>query len=94
MPQSLLQYTNCDHGSPRFCFCYLLMLPLQYVPNCYQPQNLLNSGLSIELQHKKYTGTVVPIAIGSTAKRPEAFGFALIFFATFLHQGKKVEYNF
>ena len=41
-----------------------------------------------EPQHRKYTGTVA-----QAGQRGGAIPLSLIFFATFLHQGKKVEYN-
>jgi hypothetical protein len=41
--------------------------------------------------NSKRKGKLVPWV--GPAKRPEAFGFALIFFVTFLHQGKKVKKN-
>jgi len=53
---------------------------------------LLNKILDLEyiigdgLYKKEQTG-----AVRWPAKLPEAFGFALIFFVTFLHQGKKVK---
>ena len=80
----LITNTDFSFGCLLFQANHLLNCPTSEIKPLNKIRDL-QYGICDRLYKKSQTG-----AVRWAAKRPEAFGFALIFFVTFLHQGKKV----